>query len=512
MRKILAALAAAALLLSANPGRAAATDSHLYTNADVGFAESIYQKVDPGPRLDREKAYAGNRTPIVRVDLDWYWLEPTSCPGTCIADWSGIDDTVNAAVARGFRVLLILDYAPSWANGGMNAGHYYPTRDHDADWVDLVDAAVAHFGDKVQAYEIWNEPNQMEFGDFVTPGNDEARVPERKKRYWELVKLAYPRIKAGCPTCVVLAGGSGGGGTPAGPASSASAWLQAGYDQGARNYFDAVTHHPYYNAYYGVAWTSCAQPWLVPMGMPYRVENGAGCGLLSAVRNVMVANNDAGKKIWGTEYGLPTRDTDRPDDSLTRVANMQVDGVRLWRSVDWTGPLFLFTFQDAVCPGDPPTGGCHYGVETNDGSGGHQPKSPLFEQLGAALRDEWPDRLHAHQSLFENAKLISQDGRFVATIRPGDGELVLYATAGGSVTTPFWTAGVNLNTKATRLVNQADGVLQLLDRQDVSVWHGSWYGHVPDTLGTLIMQNDGNLVLYRDTDAKVLWASDTCCR
>ncbi|GAB1641315.1 hypothetical protein [Krasilnikovia sp. MM14-A1259] len=484
-----------------------------YTNADVGFEESIYQKVDPGPRLDREWEYAGGRNPFIRVDLEWTWLEQTSCPGPCAdgLDWSGIDKTVDAAHQRGFRVMLILDYTPKWANGGHESGKFFPTRDHDGDWADVVQAAVEHFGTKVQAYEVWNEPNLQGFGDFDVPGTDAQRVPERKKRYWELVKLAYPRIKQGCPSCVVVAGGSAQG-TPNGYASSSAAWLQAGYDEHARDYFDAVAHHPYFPNQAGPDARMCESPWDNPFGPIYRNDKGQLCGELAAVRDVLVRNGDAGKKIWGTEWGVPTKEPYRPNDSLARVRNIQVDAVHLWRSVDWTGPLFLFTYQDSPrsedCVKSPNLGDCNFGVETNEVDGSHHPKSPLFEDMRTALQGGWPDRLYWNQAVFENSALRSPDGRFFLWMQ-GDGNLVLYRTV--TATTPAQVLWSVTNKHGSLLINQADGSLALKNRQGVSAWNsGSYQG--PDRTATLILQNDGNLVLYRDSDRKAIWASNTCCR
>jgi len=484
--------------------------SFTWTNEDVGFAESIYQKVDPAPRLQREDEYVGDKKPTIRVDLDWYWLEQTSCEGPCTdrLDWRGIDKTVNAAHKLGIRVLLILDYSPSWANGGHTGG-FFPTREHDRDWVDIVSAAVTHFGDKVQAYEIWNEPNQKEFGDFDWPGTDAEKVGERKKRYWELVKLAHPVIDARCPQCVVLAGGSANG-QPTGKESSASSWLQAGYDAGARAYFDAVTHHPYYPIE-GPTAARCGKTWENPFGPLHQMSNGEWCGELAAVRDVMVKNGDGEKKIWGTEWGKATAEDGPRPHSLEDMRNLAVDGVYTWRSVDYTGPLFLYTYQEPAREEGcaiPVSSGCFVGVETNEPGVPPRPKSPLFEDLSAALQGHWQDRLLRNQVLTEDSALRSPDGRFWLWMQQ-DGNLVLYraatATTGQEV---LWHIS---DLRGSRLVNQSDGALQLMNRNNVSVWNSSTYQGL-DRPGTLVLQNDGNLVLYRDSDGKALWESRTCCQ
>src|SRR6266545_720268 len=199
--------------------------------------------------FDGMDSYVGMKKPIVRVDLDWGHVESTSCANPCQGglQWDVIVPIVDAASARGMRVLVVLAYAPPWATG-HDTGKWFPT--NDADWVDIVDNAVRHLGNRVQAYEVWNEPNITQFADYGTATTRRQRIADRKRRYWELVKLAYPVVKRSCATCTVLAGASASAGDPPTATevndnpNTAASWLRAGYAAGARRFFDALTYHP----------------------------------------------------------------------------------------------------------------------------------------------------------------------------------------------------------------------------------------------------------------------------
>ncbi len=491
-----------------------------FTSADVGFAEGGI-RTSMVEKFDGMRAYLGTKAPIIRVDLDWAGLEPQSCPGPCDGglDWAKVDTVVNAANSRDIRVLVVLAYAPSWATGHTDGG-WFPSSTHDTDWVDVVDAAVRHFGDRVQAYEVWNEPNLAQFGNYGNAPTRQQQIADRKARYWQLVKLAYPTIKRSCPSCAVLAGAS----APAGDAptsdemtnnpNTAASWLQAGYAAGDRAYFDALAYHPYpaANSGLGPGDAQCDYYFWSGFGPPFYTDPSTGkkCGgELAAVREVMVSNGDSAKKIWGTEYGYPTQGAGLPYVPLAMVHNYLIEGVYMWRALDYTGPLFLYSYMDAgvdpdeSCAIDSSSPECHFGVVTASRPGiPGTPKEPLYSGLGAALRGEYQSSLTFNQALRQLSALRSPDGRFYLWLQ-GDGNLVLYQD--GNPPAVLWKV---VDKNGTRLVMQADGVLVLQNAQQQPVWSTNTY-QGPDKTVTLKLQNDGNLVLYRDADGEAIWDTGT---
>ncbi|GIG89945.1 hypothetical protein Pen02_48810 [Plantactinospora endophytica] len=467
-------------------GRAAAVT---YTSADVGFAEGHgVVDGDLGRRLDGMVAYLPGRSPMVRVDLNWWYVQECR---TCALRWDKLDTLVDAATARGIRVLVVLAYAPPWANGGHADDKWFPTS--DADWTAIVDRTVERYAGRVFAYEVWNEPNNAATSTHSGYGNYDG---DARLRYWQLAKLAYQRIHAACESCVVLAGASGNG-TPNTETSNpreSGAWLDWAYANGYGGYFDAVTHHPYpaWSVGFGPARPECRTRWWNQFGPP---GESPACGELAYVRSIMVKWGDGAKKIWGTEWGYPTAGTTVIPRATLR--DHVVQGVHLWRSLTYTGPLFLFSYRDACTDSADPE--CNFGVVNRD----FTEKDILFPDLRDALSEQWRPVLESGQTMRRWANLLSEvvtgyPHRYQLSLQD-DGNLVMYQQHGAA----YWATGTR---DGVALVNQPDGNVVLRRADGTVVWPTGTGGSGP---ARLIMQHDGNLVLYRVSDAKVIWASNT---
>jgi polysaccharide biosynthesis protein PslG len=472
-----AALVAAASAVAVQfHAEAAATP--VYSAADVGFAEGSSTAGLAG-RLDAMNAYTGNRQPFLRLDLNWQGVQPDPAKAP---DFAALDPIVDGANARGMRVLLILAYSATWANGGKGIT-WFPT--DDAAWRGLVDATVAHFGDKVVAYEVWNEPNLTKFGQYGD-GSAEAR----RLRYWQLTKIAYERVHAKCSGCTVLAGASAAGDAVSETRNDneSAQWLDWAYANGYGTSFDAVTHHPYpaWNNGRSPSRPECATRWWAMFG-----PADEKCGELAAVRAVMVKRGDSAKKIWGTEFGYPSTGTGL---NAAQTRDYLEEGIRNWRALDFTGPLFLFSYQDSPGCATATDPECNFGLTTTAGT----PKQPAYDDVKKALTDAWQRTLAPGRSLHRQSALRSADGRFQLWLQ-GDGNLVLYQ---GS--TVLWKV---VNLKGTTLTNRTDGNLVLLNGAGSVVWSSGTAGKRQSDLN---LQNDGNLVLYPlSTPLKASWSSGT---
>jgi hypothetical protein len=104
------------------------------------------------------------------------------------------------------------------------------------------------------------------------------------------------------------------------------------YAAGAKGYFDVFANHPY-------------------PPMPHDALSGKiGWNALLQTQwehDIMVANGDGGKQIWGTEYGGPTGSNDQKAVTQGQQAQYIADGLRWWVGRPYTGPLFLHTIRDA---------------------------------------------------------------------------------------------------------------------------------------------------------------------
>ncbi|AGZ39342.1 hypothetical protein AFR_05265 [Actinoplanes friuliensis DSM 7358] len=472
----LALVAAAAVTAVVLPADAAETP--VFTSGDVGFSEGGSLDGLAG-RLDAMDAYVGDRKPMLRLDLNWSAVQPAA---TDEPRFTALDPVVDAAAARGIRVLLILNYGTTWT-GGV---HSFPSS--DAAWRGIVDATVTHFGSKVQAYEVWNEPNYARFGDY---GDGSAGV--RRARYWQLVRIAHDRVHAGCAGCVVLAGASGVGDAVSETRNDneSAQWLDWAYANGYKNSFDAVAHHPYpaWNMGRSPSRPECTTRWWSMFGPP-----DAKCAELAAVRAVMVARGDSAKKIWGTEFGYPSTGTGITKLTPAAVRDNLEESVRMWRALDYTGPLFLYSFRDAaVCGPDPADAECHFGLVDTAG----KPKQPAYDSLQLALTDTRLRTLAPGRSLHRASALRSTDGRLELWLR-ADGNLILYLGK-----TELWK---KVGLQGVRLTNQTDGNLVLFDGAGKRVWSTGAEGR---GVSDLDLQDDGNLVLYPRDKSKKLWSTNT---
>ncbi len=165
----------------------------------------------------------------VRLMIPWAGVEATQ--GTL--DWSSIDKTVNSAASRNLAVVGMVNSTPRWAMA--NGGQYLSGRPASPEvYADFVAKFVQRYPGKIAAVEIWNEPNAVT---FYTPAPDPAG-------YVDLLKAAYPKIKAIDPTIVVLSAGLGAVLSVASLSINPVAYLAEMYAAGAKPYFDAVNFHP----------------------------------------------------------------------------------------------------------------------------------------------------------------------------------------------------------------------------------------------------------------------------
>jgi len=447
----------------------------------------------------------------VRIEMSWWAVQDQPYAPYV---WTKYDQVVDRATAAGQKILVLITYSPPWSNGGHTTAdgldHWFPTPTWDAEWDKFIVALTQRYAGRVWAYEIWNEPNQASFGNYGS-GTD----VERKTRYWTLAKRTHGLIKGRCAECVVLAGGSAAGTRPANqPAvadsqpnpNSPAEWLNWAYANKFGDAFDAVAHHPYpiWHQRQGPSQSDCARPDRVLFGpsylpgKPYTQQ----CGQLAALRAVLVDHGHGHKKIWGTEWGYPTKSgmgTSHP--SLELIRDFDVEGVHRWRETDYLGPLFLYQYRDSAgCVDSSPDPECHYGIVRRDGTA----KEPRFTELVNKVNDYMPDSLKSGQSLRKLSALRSPNRRFYLWMQ-GDGNLVLYDSSTGR---GLWSV---VNKGARRLLNQTNGNLVLYKDPDrpVGVWASA-----TSTAGasTLWLQNDGNLVLYRNSTGKPIWASNTVVR
>ncbi len=270
----------------------------------------------------------------VRFDVDWSVIQKSNSSSY---NWAGYDRIVANLNALGLKGLGIIDYTPQWARP-VNCPQSLKCAPADpAQFATFAQTVVKRYSSKgMHTWEIWNEPN---ITDFWQPTPDVTL-------YTNLLEDTYTAIKKQDPSAFVLSGGLSRSGTGNNEISPVDFLTQL-YADGAEPYFDAVALHPYsYPNPPSYAWQW--NPW-------YQIASTT-----PSLRSVMIANGDANKKIWLTEYGAPTNGpgilatpesytVNQNADHVTEVlqAQMMADAIISAEKMPWIGPLFFYTYKDS---------------------------------------------------------------------------------------------------------------------------------------------------------------------
>lgn len=275
--------------------------------------------------------------------ISWESVEPTQGSYS----WDTLDKVVAAAERKNVKLMLILLRAPQWAspNGGI-------PRDK-ALYARFVSSVASRYKGKVAAYEIWNESNLAgETGGTVNAGE-----------YVELLKAAFPAIKAADPNAIVVYGGL----TPTGENNPALAiddtiYLQQtyAYNNGeVKRYFDVLGVH--------------ATGTLNPPDTFFPENPGPGPGFFDNrsfyfrraedIRKVMEDAGDGQKQIWLTEFGWTTKNAAKGYEYGQYVSEEQQAKYLVqafdWAKANWPwmGVMFLWNlnFSTVSAPTDEKT-------------------------------------------------------------------------------------------------------------------------------------------------------------
>jgi len=296
-------------MVMANP---AAAHAVVAPTDGYGFAQGYTWATGDPDDTRREIAAVGKTgASWVRLPLDWSVIEPH--PGRY--DWGYFDNLVKTAETRGLRGLGLIYNTPLWARGA-GAQLLFPSappRD-PADLAGFAATAAKRYAGRIDAWEIWNEPNLPLFMGFVQ---------DKAVRFAAMLRAVHPAIKSANPNATVIAAGL----SPLAGDDSPPGFLAQMYAAGAGGFFDAAAAHPY----------------VFPGGLA--ADSNDGWSDVLRMKEVMVANGDADKKIWLTEMGASTTDT--PEGvSQQEQAKQIVDVLAAAAALGWTGPAFIHSVRD----------------------------------------------------------------------------------------------------------------------------------------------------------------------
>lgn len=107
--------------------------------------------------------------------------------------WGELDQIVDDAHNAGMGVLLSVVRSPSWATPDGRNG--MPAREYFGTFANFMGQMAARYRNKVQAYQVWNEPNLAV---------ENAGTVADASYYVDLLAGAYDAIKAADPYAIVV--------------------------------------------------------------------------------------------------------------------------------------------------------------------------------------------------------------------------------------------------------------------------------------------------------------------
>jgi polysaccharide biosynthesis protein PslG len=148
-------------------------------------------------------------------------------------EWNEPDIVVDRINRQGLGIIARLDNQPDWARRDKIFPASGPP-DNLEDWKDFVEEMVERYKGKIQAYEIWNEPNiTREWGN---------QKPDAKA-YTDLLRVSYQAIKKVDPNAIVISAGLSPTTEVSERAISDVQYLREMYANGAKDAFDMLGVH-----------------------------------------------------------------------------------------------------------------------------------------------------------------------------------------------------------------------------------------------------------------------------
>lgn len=127
----------------------------------------------------------------IKQRFEWRNIEPTA-RGRFV--WAESDRIVDAVNASGLKLIVRLDSQPAWSSSRVS----FPTNgppDDPRDFANFVGALATRYAGRIQAYEVWDQPN------LATHWGDRRPDPGE---YTHLLRAAYSAIKAADPGGLVV--------------------------------------------------------------------------------------------------------------------------------------------------------------------------------------------------------------------------------------------------------------------------------------------------------------------
>ncbi|MCZ7546480.1 MAG: cellulase family glycosylhydrolase [Anaerolineae bacterium] len=310
------------------------------------------------PLLDRAKSELGVRW--IKYQVEWELLEPQ--PGQRGVQFQILERFIQHAHNRDLRVLISVVAAPDWTRSPVTMAEYpddpYPEEGPPDDYqtyADFIRYMSEHFVNRVNAIEVWNEPNLR---------REWFNKPLGGAEYMRLFDATYRAVRSGSNPDIILVTAAP---APTGvndhvTAVDDRAFLTEMYRAGLANYDAnvAVGVHPY--------------GWGNPPGATCATDCNPGAergwddqrffffrDTLDDYRAIMTQFGDSNRQMWATEVGWPTFDGFgvEPDAAIgffkyvteQDQAHYLIEALSYMQSQAYMGPAFIWNMNWAIFAG-----------------------------------------------------------------------------------------------------------------------------------------------------------------
>jgi hypothetical protein len=279
----------------------------------------------------------------VKQRFEWRYVEGK---GKGQFEWNEPDRIVDAIDNAGLKVIARLDNQPQWASTSITFPASGPP-DKLSDWTDYLTALATRYKGRIQAYEVWNEPNlAREWGE----------KPPDPAAYTRLLQASYTAIKKADPAALVITAGMSPTTDSTDKAMPDMEFYRGMYAAGAKGSFDLMGVHAA-----GFKADPCADPSTVAADpaltngdtSPVDAKRSYAFRHVEDVRELMVQQGDADKQIGIMESGWTTDQRPNSDYAWFSVSQQQqaanlVGAFQCARQTmaPWLGPMTVIYLSD----------------------------------------------------------------------------------------------------------------------------------------------------------------------
>jgi hypothetical protein len=287
----------------------------------------------------------------IHLPFSWSAVEPQAG----VRNWavvSSFEKILRTATSNQINIIIYIQDTPGWAlKAGYTCGAVAQNKFPDLGRF-LTDMVARYSAPpfNVKYYELWSEPEV--FGGLGCWGDPSDPTYYGGGYYGEMLKAAYPIIKATSPSAQVLVGGLLMDCNPANCSKASARFLEGALVKGAGSFFDGVSFHAYdyyqgtLGQYYNPGWSAT-----------WNTTGPAFLAKADYLRQLLAQYHVSGKYLINTELALLCGSTglEAPcvtDDHQKKLAIYIVqayaagiaDGIRanVWFSVaGWRGSALL---------------------------------------------------------------------------------------------------------------------------------------------------------------------------